>query len=82
MHCNDKSAQWWPLDGREGGRSVDLGTGTQSVSATSIFFYLKKKKKKGTGGTSLTSQWLRLFASTAGGSSSILSQGPKIPHTS
>ena len=43
MHCNDKSAQWWPLDGREGGRRVDLGTGTQSVSATSIFFYLKKK---------------------------------------
>ena len=46
MHCNDKSAQWWPLDGREGGRRVDLGTGTQSVSATSIFFYLKKKKKE------------------------------------
>ena len=81
MHCNDKSAQWWPLDGREGGRRVDLGTGTQSVSAKYIFFYLKKKKK-GTGGTSLTSQWLRLFASTAGGSSSILSQGTKIPHTS
>ena len=79
MHCNDKSAQWCPLDGSEGGRRVDLGTGTQSVSATSIFFYLKKKV---TGGTSVTAQWLRLFASTAGGSSSILSQGTKIPHTS
>ena len=42
MCCNDKSAQWGPLDGREGGRRVNLGTGTQSVSATSIFL-LKKR---------------------------------------
>ena len=31
-------------------------------------------------GTSLAGQWLRLYASTAGGTGSISGRGPEIPH--
>ena len=62
----------------EGRKESELGNRYTEHFSYIYIFYLKK----GTGGTSLTAQWLRLFASTAGSSSSILSQGTKIPHAS